>query len=198
MEDKEIEAILAHELGHFHHKHTRQRMISSFVFSFVSLAILGYLINQVWFYNGLGISTPSAHTALVLFSFALPWEDIEKRCVEANEQWQHALDAVQNSLALPHSEEVLAAMVNVHIVGGAKDLVQHLDGAKMRPNVVLKLISELRQSGYPGYDASFNAEKQVERRMQDMYSSKYGEEAFVPDKVKEAVEKAHRAKLTGT
>ena len=72
MEDKEIEAILAHELGHFHHKHTRQRMISSFVFSFVSLAILGYLINQVWFYNGLGISTPSAHTALVLFSFALP------------------------------------------------------------------------------------------------------------------------------
>ena len=72
MEDKEIEAILAHELGHFHHKHTRQRMISSFVFSFVSLALLGYLINQIWFYNGLGVSTSSDHTAIVLFSFALP------------------------------------------------------------------------------------------------------------------------------
>ncbi len=72
MEDKEIEAILAHELGHFHHKHTRQRMFSSFIFSFISLALLGYLINQAWFYNGLGISEPSSHTALVLFSLALP------------------------------------------------------------------------------------------------------------------------------
>jgi STE24 endopeptidase len=72
MEDKEIEAILAHELGHFHHKHTRQRMISSFIFSLASLALLGYLINQIWFYNGLGIAEPSSHTALVLFSLALP------------------------------------------------------------------------------------------------------------------------------
>ena len=72
MEDKEIEAILAHELGHFHHKHTRQRMISSFIFSFVSLALLGYLINQTWFYNGLGVSQPSSHAALVLFSLTLP------------------------------------------------------------------------------------------------------------------------------
>jgi len=72
MEDKEIEAILAHELGHFHHKHTQKRMISSFVFSFASLALLGYLINQTWFYNGLGISEPSSHAALVLFSLALP------------------------------------------------------------------------------------------------------------------------------
>jgi STE24 endopeptidase len=72
MEDKEIEAILAHELGHFHHKHTRQRMISSFIFSLASLALLGYLINQIWFYNGLGVAEPSSHTALVLFSLTLP------------------------------------------------------------------------------------------------------------------------------
>jgi len=47
-------------------------MISSFVFSFASLALLGYLINQAWFYNGLGVSEPSSHTALVLFSLTLP------------------------------------------------------------------------------------------------------------------------------
>ena len=46
MEDKEIEAILAHELGHFHHKHIRQRIVSSFIFSLLSLALLGYLIKQ--------------------------------------------------------------------------------------------------------------------------------------------------------
>ena len=72
MEDKEIEAILAHELGHFYYKHNRQRIFSSLTFFFVSFALLGYLINQVWFYNGLGISKPSSHTALILFSFALP------------------------------------------------------------------------------------------------------------------------------
>ena len=47
-------------------------MISSFIFSFVSLALLGYLINQTWFYNGLGVSQPSSHAALVLFSLTLP------------------------------------------------------------------------------------------------------------------------------
>jgi len=72
MEDKEVEAILAHELGHFHHKHVRQRIISSFVFSIISLAILGYLINQSWFFYGLGATLPSNHTALILFSFMLP------------------------------------------------------------------------------------------------------------------------------
>ena len=72
MEDEEIEAILAHELGHFHHKHVRQRIVSSFIFSFASLALLGYLIKQGWFFHGLGISEPSAHTALVLFSLTLP------------------------------------------------------------------------------------------------------------------------------
>jgi len=72
MEDKEIEAILAHELGHFHHKHVRQRIVSSFIFSLLSLALLGYLIKQGWFFHGLGISEPSAHTALVLFSLTLP------------------------------------------------------------------------------------------------------------------------------
>ena len=72
MEDEEIEAILAHELGHFHHKHVRQRIVSSFIFSLLSLALLGYLIKQGWFFYGLGITEPSAHTALVLFSLTLP------------------------------------------------------------------------------------------------------------------------------
>jgi len=72
MEEKEIEAILAHELGHFHHKHVRQRIVSSFIFSLISLALLGYLIKQGWFFHGLGISEPSSHTALVLFSLTLP------------------------------------------------------------------------------------------------------------------------------
>ena len=62
-------------------------------------------------------------------------------------------------MALPHSEEVLASLVNVHIVGGTVDLSAHLEGAKMRPKVVLGLINKLRASGYPGYDTASNTEE---------------------------------------
>ena len=72
MEDQEVEAILAHELGHFHHQHIRKHMISSFAITLVGLALLGYLINQNWFYHGLGISEASNHTALVLFMLITP------------------------------------------------------------------------------------------------------------------------------
>ena len=72
MEDKEVEAILAHELGHFHHKHIRKHMITSFTISLFGLALLGYLINQPWFFHGLGVETMSNHTALILFTLVMP------------------------------------------------------------------------------------------------------------------------------
>ena len=68
----EIEAVLAHELGHFKRKHIIKRIVSMALFSLAGLAMLGWLINQNWFYHGLGVSTPSLHTALALFLIALP------------------------------------------------------------------------------------------------------------------------------
>ncbi len=68
----EIEAVLAHELGHFKRKHIIKRIISMAIFSLTGLAILGWLITQNWFYTGLGVSTPSLHSALALFLIALP------------------------------------------------------------------------------------------------------------------------------
>ena len=134
-----------------------------------------------------------------LFSFMLPWEDIERRCVEAQDSWETAIKASRKSLELPHSEEVLATLVNVHIVGGTIDLVKYLEGATMRIEVVMKLIDELRGSGYPGYMAEFNDAAAVKKRMEEMYGERYrGAEAFVPDKIRDAAEKACRAKLAGT
>ena len=72
MEDKEVEAILAHELGHFHHQHIRKHIIISFIMSLLSLALLGYLITQPWFFQGLGVEKMSNHTALVLFTLTMP------------------------------------------------------------------------------------------------------------------------------
>jgi len=68
----EIEAVLAHELGHFKRKHITKRIFSMAIFSLIGLAILGWLITQEWFYAGLGVTTPSLHAALALFLIALP------------------------------------------------------------------------------------------------------------------------------
>ena len=68
----EIEAVLAHELGHFKHHHVIKRIIMLFGLSFLGLALLGWLINQTWFFNGLGVSTPSNHMALILFLLVSP------------------------------------------------------------------------------------------------------------------------------
>lgn len=72
MNDDEVQAILAHELGHFHHRHIKKHMINSFTISLLGLALLGYLIDQDWFFHGLGISHPSNHTALILFTLTMP------------------------------------------------------------------------------------------------------------------------------
>jgi STE24 endopeptidase len=68
----EIEAVLAHELGHFKRRHVLKRIVSSFVLSLVFLWLLAYLMQTDWFYSGLGVTTPSTALALLLFFIALP------------------------------------------------------------------------------------------------------------------------------
>lgn len=68
----EIEAVLAHELGHFKHHHVIKRIALVFLMSFVGLALLGWLINQAWFYSGLGVAEVSNYMALILFLLVSP------------------------------------------------------------------------------------------------------------------------------
>jgi STE24 endopeptidase len=69
----EVEAVLAHELGHFSLKHVRKRLLLSIATTFVALAILGWLTTQQTFYTALGVPTPSMHAALLLFILAAPF-----------------------------------------------------------------------------------------------------------------------------
>lgn len=71
-EPEEIESVLAHELGHFKRRHILKQMILMGGLSFAGLALLGWLIDQPWFYQGLGVSTPSLHVAMVLFLMVAP------------------------------------------------------------------------------------------------------------------------------
>lgn len=72
----EVNAVLAHELGHFKHKHVIKRIISMFALSLLGFALLGWLATKVWFYTGLGVQpnlgAPNDALALLLFMLALP------------------------------------------------------------------------------------------------------------------------------
>ena len=69
LDDEELEAVLAHELGHFKCKHVIKMLIATSIMSLISLGILGWLIDQDWFYTGLGVALEqkSHATALLLF-----------------------------------------------------------------------------------------------------------------------------------
>jgi len=72
----EVDAVLAHELGHFKHKHIIQRIVSMFALSLVGFALLGWLTTQTWFYTGLGVmpnvAAPNDALVLLLFLLAMP------------------------------------------------------------------------------------------------------------------------------
>ena len=72
----EVEAVLAHELGHFSHRHVQQRMLGIFGLSLAALALLGWLAGNSAFYLGLGVApnmaAPNDGLALLLFMLAMP------------------------------------------------------------------------------------------------------------------------------
>lgn len=72
----EVDAVLAHELGHFKHRHVLQRIVTLFLLSLGALALLGWLSQQVWFYTGLGVqphlNAPNDALALLLFLLIVP------------------------------------------------------------------------------------------------------------------------------
>ena len=114
MEDKEVEAILAHELGHFHHKHIRKHMISSFAISLLGLALLGYLITQLWFFNGLGIETASNHTALVLFMLTLPVFSFFISPISNALSRKHEFEADSFAAKHTHADDLISSLVKLY------------------------------------------------------------------------------------
>jgi len=72
----EVDAVLAHELGHFRHKHIIKRIVMMFALSLAGFALLGWLSTRTWFYTGLGVTPnlqgPNDALALLLFLLAMP------------------------------------------------------------------------------------------------------------------------------
>ena len=72
LNEDEVEAVLAHELGHFKHHHVKKRIASMALLSLIGLAVLAWLLELEIFYTQLGVTTPSNHIALLLFMMVSP------------------------------------------------------------------------------------------------------------------------------
>jgi len=72
LDEDQIEAVLAHELGHFRRKHVIKNMGVMALLSLIGLAVLGWASAESWFYTGLGVSSQSNAMALVLFMLVIP------------------------------------------------------------------------------------------------------------------------------
>jgi STE24 endopeptidase len=72
LSEDEVEAVLAHELGHFKRNHIKKSLLLSSAISLAGFALLAWLLRSDWFYSSLGVDTASTHTALILFMMILP------------------------------------------------------------------------------------------------------------------------------
>jgi len=110
----EVEAVLAHELGHFRLRHVRKRMLLSVAAMFVGLAALGWLAEQPGFYTALGVPVPSTHAALLLFVLVVPVFTFFVTPLGALWSRRHEFEA--DAFATRHASagELATALVKLH------------------------------------------------------------------------------------
>ena len=111
---EEIEAVLAHELGHFKHHHVIKRIALMFFMSFLGLALLGWLMNQAWFYNGLGVAQPSNHMALILFLLVSPVFLFLLRPVMASYSRKNEFEADDYAAKHANANHLVEALVKLY------------------------------------------------------------------------------------
>ena len=114
----EVEAVLAHELGHFKHRHVLQRMVGIFGFSLLGLALLGWLAGQSGFYAGLGVApnlaAPNDALALLLFMLALPPFTFFLAPLLAQVSRRHEFQADAYACAQADGRDLARALLKLH------------------------------------------------------------------------------------
>ena len=117
LEPTEIEAVLAHELGHFKHRHVIKRIVVSFVMSLVFFWLLGYLMNQDWFYVGLGVNVetvPSTAMALLLFFLVMPVFTFLFHPVSSIYSRKHEFEADAYAAQYASADDLIRALVKLY------------------------------------------------------------------------------------
>ena len=114
----EVEAVLAHELGHFKHKHVTQRLVMMFGLSLAALALLGWLAGQSGFYLGLGVApnlyAPNDALALLLFMVAVPVFGFFASPLLAQLSRKHEFQADAYACAQASGADLASALLKLH------------------------------------------------------------------------------------
>jgi STE24 endopeptidase len=113
---EEIEAVLAHELGHFKLKHVIKRTAWFAAASLVMLALLGWLVGEPWFYAGLGVPGPAPRfgIALVLFMLALPVFTFVFAPFAAMYSRRHEFEADEYAASNASAQALVRALVKLY------------------------------------------------------------------------------------
>ncbi|MCC6210188.1 MAG: M48 family metallopeptidase [Burkholderiales bacterium] len=110
----EVEAVLAHELGHFRRHHVWKRIAVLFAVSFALLWVLGQLIDQPWFYADLNVSTKSTAMALLLFALVLPAFTFLLQPLLSLHSRRHEFEADAYAAAHASAAELVRALVKLY------------------------------------------------------------------------------------
>ncbi len=110
----EVEAVLAHELGHFRRNHIKKRIVSMAVISLLSLALLGGLMQYDDFYTGLGVSQPSTYIALTLFMMVAPLFFIYLQPIFAWVSRKHEFEADDFAAENSNADNLVKALVKLY------------------------------------------------------------------------------------
>jgi STE24 endopeptidase len=114
----EVDAVLAHELGHFKHKHIIKRIVLMFAMSLAGFALLGWLSSQVWFYTGLGVRPNLAGgndaLALLLFLMVVPLFSFFITPLSARFSRKHEFEADAYAVSQTDGKDLQSALLKLY------------------------------------------------------------------------------------
>jgi STE24 endopeptidase len=110
----EVEAVLAHELGHFRLRHVTLRLLLGFATAFLGFALLGWLTTQPAFYAAFGVPSPSEHAALALFVLVAPVFTFALTPLGSWWSRRHEYEADRYAAAHADGHALAAALVKLH------------------------------------------------------------------------------------
>ncbi|RZT41506.1 M48 family metallopeptidase [Cupriavidus agavae] len=118
LDGEEVEAVLAHELGHFKRRHVAKMMAVTFALSLVFLAVLGWLATREWFYTDLGVlpnfTTSNDALALVLFFLALPVFTFILGPLASQSSRKHEFEADEFAAHQTNAGHLVSALVKLY------------------------------------------------------------------------------------
>lgn len=114
LEPGEVEAVLAHELGHFKLRHVIKRIVWLFAASLAFLGTLGFLLDKPWFYQELGVQSPSTAMALILFSIVVPVFTFVFQPLGAMYSRKHEFEADAFAARYTPARDLVTALVKLY------------------------------------------------------------------------------------